>query len=177
MHLACSHVGVHRCSHLNPNGLRYLTGEPGNNLARHYLSSPQFGQSTQMLGPSLGLGGQSGGLNPLYQIGGQRSAQLALKLFYILRDGTVYHEKGGNYFDQLNPERTKRKLMARLERMGSDVVLRNSTPDTAPSPPAPLQAAAVAVPVNASNVEFTVNTGSNKSLFSKDWPVMRVTPT
>jgi len=30
----------------------------------NYLSSPLFGQSTQMLGPSLGSGGQNGGLNP-----------------------------------------------------------------------------------------------------------------
>jgi hypothetical protein len=36
----------------------------------NYLSSPLFGQSTQILGTSLGSGGQSGGLNPLYQIGG-----------------------------------------------------------------------------------------------------------
>lgn len=62
--------------------------------------------------------------------------QLLVIAFYILRDGTVYHEKGGNYFDQLNPERTKRRLMARLERMGFDVILRNSTTETAPSPPA-----------------------------------------
>jgi len=34
-----------------------------------------------MLGAlSLGSGGQNGGLNPLYQIGGPRSVQLALKL-------------------------------------------------------------------------------------------------
>jgi hypothetical protein len=46
----------------------------------NYLSSPLFGQSTQMLGASLGTGGQGGGLNPLYQIGGPRSVQLALKL-------------------------------------------------------------------------------------------------
>ena len=46
----------------------------------NYMSSPLFGQSTQMLGASLGSGGQNGGLNPLYQIGGPRSAQLALKL-------------------------------------------------------------------------------------------------
>jgi len=46
----------------------------------NYLSSPQFGQSTQMLASYLGSGGQSGGLNPLYQIGGPRSIQLALKL-------------------------------------------------------------------------------------------------
>ena len=33
-----------------------------------------------MLGSSLGAGGQAGGPNPLYQIRGPRSAQLALKL-------------------------------------------------------------------------------------------------
>ncbi len=48
----------------------------------NYMSSPLFGQSTQMLGASLGSGGQNGGLNPLYQIGGPRSAQLALKLLF-----------------------------------------------------------------------------------------------
>ena len=45
----------------------------------NYLSSPQFGQSTQMLGTSLGTGSQ-GGLSPLFQIGGARSVQFALKL-------------------------------------------------------------------------------------------------
>jgi hypothetical protein len=48
----------------------------------NYLSSPLFGQSTQMLGASLGSDGQNGGLNPLYQIGGPRSVQLALKLVF-----------------------------------------------------------------------------------------------
>jgi len=46
----------------------------------NYMSSPLFGQSTQMLEASLGSGGQSGGLNPLYQIGGARAVQLALRL-------------------------------------------------------------------------------------------------
>lgn len=50
---------------------------PANNLA-----SPLFGQSTQMLGQSLGSGGTTGGLNPLYQIGGPRSIQFALKLTF-----------------------------------------------------------------------------------------------
>lgn len=47
------------------------------------LNNPQFGQSTQMLGQSLGgsnVGG--GGFDPLYQIGGPRSVQLALKLSF-----------------------------------------------------------------------------------------------
>jgi hypothetical protein len=47
----------------------------------NYLSdTAQFGQATQMLNNYLGQGGQFGGLNPLYQIGGPRSIQLALKL-------------------------------------------------------------------------------------------------
>src|SRR5262245_17357409 len=44
------------------------------------LTSPLFGRSTQTLANSLGSGGPSGGLNPLYQIGGPRSIQFALKL-------------------------------------------------------------------------------------------------
>jgi hypothetical protein len=46
----------------------------------NFLTSPQFGQSTQMLNNYLGSGGLNSGLNPLYQIGGPRSIQLALKL-------------------------------------------------------------------------------------------------
>jgi hypothetical protein len=44
------------------------------------LSDPFFGQSTRTLASSLGSGGANGGFNPLYQIGGPRSIQLALKL-------------------------------------------------------------------------------------------------
>ena len=50
-------------------------GNPNNNLADHL-----FGRSTQMLANSLGAGGANGGFNPLYQIGGPRSIQLALKV-------------------------------------------------------------------------------------------------
>jgi len=44
------------------------------------LTDGLFGHSTQTLASSLGSGGANGGLNPLYQIGGPRSIQLALKL-------------------------------------------------------------------------------------------------
>jgi hypothetical protein len=50
-------------------------GNPNNTL-----TSPLFGHSTQTLASSLGSGGANGGFNPLYQIGGPRSIQLALKL-------------------------------------------------------------------------------------------------
>ena len=49
-------------------------GNPNNNLA-----GPLFGHSTQTLANSLG-GGANGGFNPLYQVGGPRSIQLALKV-------------------------------------------------------------------------------------------------
>src|SRR5262249_17902474 len=50
-------------------------GSPTNSL-----TSSLFGRSTQTLANSLGSGGANGGFNPLYQIGGPRSIQLALKL-------------------------------------------------------------------------------------------------
>jgi len=46
------------------------------------MNQGTFGQSTQMLAQSLGTGGLNGGFNPLYQIGGPRSVQLALKLAF-----------------------------------------------------------------------------------------------
>lgn len=50
--------------------------DPSGNLA-----SGLFGQSTQMLGRSLGSG-QGSGFNSLYQIGGPRSVQLSLKVSF-----------------------------------------------------------------------------------------------
>ena len=52
--------------------------DPQNNIA-----SGLFGQSISMLGRSLGTGtGNVGGFNPLYQVGGPRSIQFALKLVF-----------------------------------------------------------------------------------------------
>jgi hypothetical protein len=51
-------------------------GSPNNNL-----TGPLFGQSTQTLASSL-AGAENAGFNPLYQIGGPRSVQLALKLVF-----------------------------------------------------------------------------------------------
>ena len=44
------------------------------------LGSSLFGQSVQTLGGSLGAGGVNGGLSPVYQVGGPRSAQFTLKV-------------------------------------------------------------------------------------------------
>jgi len=52
-------------------------GPPGN-----MLGSPQFGLSSQTYAENLGTGGLGGGFSPLYQVGGPRSIQLALKLVF-----------------------------------------------------------------------------------------------
>ena len=44
------------------------------------LGSSLFGHSVQTLGGSLGAGGVNGGLSPVYQVGGPRSAQFTLKV-------------------------------------------------------------------------------------------------
>jgi hypothetical protein len=46
------------------------------------IDAPTFGIATQMLGQSLTDVTGNGGLNPLYQTGGPRSLQFALKLMF-----------------------------------------------------------------------------------------------
>jgi hypothetical protein len=46
------------------------------------IIQPNFGFSTKMLGSSLDSGSAGAGLSSLYQVGGPRSIQLALKLFF-----------------------------------------------------------------------------------------------
>jgi transposase len=59
---------------------------------------------------------------------------LLLIAFCILRDGTPYREMGGDYFDRLHPQRTRQRLVRRLQRLGLDVVLQ-SRPEALASPP------------------------------------------
>jgi hypothetical protein len=80
-------VGVQRQFHLTERlGVRFraeffnIFNHPNFGSPTNVLTSPLFGRSTQTLANSLGSGGANGGLNPLYQIGGPRSIQFALKL-------------------------------------------------------------------------------------------------
>jgi hypothetical protein len=58
-------------------------GPPAGNLGGPGALNSQFGQSSQMLGRSLAGGNLgSGAFDPLYQLGGPRSIQLALKLSF-----------------------------------------------------------------------------------------------
>jgi hypothetical protein len=80
-------VALQRQFHLTERmGLRFrseffnIFNHPNFGNPNNSLTSPLFGHSTQTLANSLGSGGANGGFNPLYQIGGPRSIQLALKL-------------------------------------------------------------------------------------------------
>ena len=53
--------------------------------------------------------------------------------YYVIRDGHMYREAGGDYFDRLHPERTAKKLTRRLQRIGFEVVV---TPGSASPKPA-----------------------------------------
>ena len=66
--------------------------------------------------------------------------RLLLIAFCVLRDGSEYDEKGGDYFDLLRPERTRARLVRRLQRLGLDVFLQPRTqlpPLTRPGIPPP----------------------------------------
>lgn len=46
--------------------------------------------------------------------------------YSMLKSGTPYHELGSDYFDRLHPERTTKRLVHRLERLGLNVVVTPS---------------------------------------------------
>jgi transposase len=50
--------------------------------------------------------------------------QLLIIVYHMLRDKQPYRDLGADYFDRLNPERTKRKLIRRIERLGFDIVVQ-----------------------------------------------------
>ena len=54
-------------------------------------------------------------------------------VYLLIRDGGVYRERGGDYFDRRNPSRTAKKLTKRLERIGFEVVIKRSP--LSPVPP------------------------------------------
>ena len=63
--------------------------------------------------------------------------------YCMLRDGTIYQERGGDFYDQLNAARTRQRLVERLRRLGVNVQI-SSYPVPVPPPPALTQPASQA---------------------------------
>jgi transposase len=54
---------------------------------------------------------------------------------HILREGAVYREIGGDYYDRRNPQATARRLRERLQRLGFQVTLTRNEVVSAPAKP------------------------------------------
>jgi hypothetical protein len=48
--------------------------------------------------------------------------------YHLIRDPVVYRDLGENYFDTLHAERTKLRLVKRLEHLGHQVTLSRKQP-------------------------------------------------
>jgi hypothetical protein len=57
---------------------------------------------------------------------------MLIATWHILTTGEVYTDPGGDYFARRDPERTTRRLIAQLERLGHHVTLQTA-PSTIPS--------------------------------------------
>lgn len=83
-------LALRRKIHLGEGVNLQLRGEVFNLLNHPNFGDPEnfldsgdlFGRSSHMFGSSFGSGANSGAISPLYQIGGSRSIQLALKLLF-----------------------------------------------------------------------------------------------
>jgi hypothetical protein len=56
--------------------------------------------------------------------------------YYIIRDGSIYQEAGGDIYDRRNPERTAKRLARRLQRIGFEVTI-SPVPRSVRSPHSP----------------------------------------
>lgn len=84
-----SDLALHRQFRLTERlGLQFRTeffnifNHPNFGAPTNSLTSPLFGRSTQTLASSLGSGGLGGGFTSLFQVGGPRSIQFALKFVF-----------------------------------------------------------------------------------------------
>jgi transposase len=53
-------------------------------------------------------------------------------IWRIIRDGCAYEERGGDYFDRRDPQRTARKLTRRLQHIGFEVEIKRRPIDPVP---------------------------------------------
>ncbi len=59
-------------------------------------------------------------------IGAVKHAMIC-SIWHMLSTGELYDDLGGDYFQRRNPERTTKRLVAQLERLGHTVTLQEAT--------------------------------------------------
>jgi transposase len=70
--------------------------------------------------------------------------RILMLAYYIIRDGGIYQEPGGDVYDRRNPERTAKRLARRLQRIGYEVTPApiSRTTRSSQGPPLPGQTCA-----------------------------------
>ena len=66
--------------------------------------------------------------------------RILILAYYIIRDGSVYREAGGDIYDRRDPARTAKRLAQRLERIGFEVSYKPRAPQPPKGTPPPGQA-------------------------------------
>jgi transposase len=51
---------------------------------------------------------------------------ILVRVYHLLREGTTYHDLGGNYFDERDRQAIERRLVRRLEALGHKVTLESA---------------------------------------------------
>ena len=75
--------------------------------------------------------------------------RILMLAYYIIRDGSIYQEAGGDVYDRRNPERTAKRLARRLQRIGFEVTLKpvpRTQPHAPQKPPLPVKSALNVMP-------------------------------
>jgi transposase len=99
---------------------------PGNRYLRRVLSQAAWAASREK---GTYLQAQFRRLIP--HLGKKRTAlavahTILVIAYYLIERGEVYRDLGGDFFDRQDPERTTRRLVRRLERLGHHVILQPS---------------------------------------------------
>jgi transposase len=97
---------------------------PGNHWLKRTLAQAAWAAShtkkTYLAAQYRRLAGRRGKKRALIAVG----HSILVIFYHILKRGTTYQELGGDFFDQLEPERVKRYHVKRLEALGYKVVLQ-----------------------------------------------------
>jgi transposase len=119
----CSWTGICPANEESAGKRRRVAITPGNRWLRRALTEAAWAAShakdTYFYACYRRLAARRGRKRALVAV----ARRLLVVLYHMLRERTPYHELGAAYFDRLDPERTKNRLVCRLRYLGYDVEL------------------------------------------------------
>ena len=98
-----------------------LAGVPGVNLHTAHIIIAELGIDMTRF-ESAGHAASWSGLTPRAAVAVAHS--ILVIVYFLLRDGTRYQERGADYFDKYDRVHLERALVKRLEQLGNKVLLQ-----------------------------------------------------